>query len=158
MAYALLRRAMTDENLCAVARAAVTGSEELMVLRPVGEFLSASSVDYQSEIRDPGSLAGELPHQQFSEKELELTRALVEATTQEQFDLAQFRDLRAEKMHDLIQQKVAGQKVVTAPEETPPIITLMDALRAIVAQTKGETTGKKKRASAPRKNGRKKTG
>ncbi|MHB8861400.1 MAG: non-homologous end joining protein Ku, partial [Pirellulaceae bacterium] len=161
--YALLHEAIAKEGLYAVAQAVLSGTEELTVLRPVGPLLAVSSVDYESEIRDPQEFVKELVESDFSSKELELTKSLIEATTEEDFDLSQFQDVHATRLRELVEGKVQGKEIVAAPsEELPPVINLMDALRESIAQAKGgrASPGKKRAATARQRKParRKKTG
>jgi len=161
--YALLYEGMVEEKLFALAQVVLSGREELMVLRPVERLLTLSALHYKTEIRQPASFNHELSEQDLSAKELELTRALIQATTAAKFDLGNYRDLYAEKLAELIQAKVAGKEIVVAPtEEAPPVINLMDALRESIAQTTGQQKPKgRKMASSSRQRRparRKKTG
>jgi non-homologous end joining protein Ku len=75
---------------------------------------------------------------------LVLTRELIRASTAKRFDLAKYQDVYTEKLKRLIEAKVAGQEIVAQPVHEPaPIINLMDALKASLANAQGEKPPKK---------------
>lgn len=146
--YGLLVEAMVQEHLYCVAQVVLTGRTEVMVLRPVEGVLTMSALDYEAQVRPASSFADEVEPREFSAKEFELTKALVEATTTDKFDLSAYKDLYNQQLAELIESKVAGKEVVTAPAEQPrQVINLMDALRASVAEAQGK--GKPKARPAP---------
>jgi DNA end-binding protein Ku len=140
--YALLRKVMTEENLCAISQIVLVSQEELMVLRAKDQLLTITELDYASQVRDPEPYAAEAPGDDFSAKELELTRTLVEATTTEEFDFHEYKDVREECFREMIEAKVAGKEIVTPPTEQPQVvINLMEALRESLKKT-GKPRGK----------------
>ena len=142
--YALLHRVLADEQLYGVAQVVLLGKEQIVAVRPAGKLLAMTALSYDSEVKQPAAFEDEISDGQFSDKELELTRMLVEATTAEDFDIGQYKDLYTERLTALVEAKVAGQEIVTPPEEEPAaVINLMDALRASVARTKKAGAAKK---------------
>ena len=68
---------------------------------------------------------------------------MIDDTTQSSFDLTAYPDTYTERLNELIEAKVEGKEVVAAPAmDAPPVINLMDALKASVAQAQ-QQTGKK---------------
>ena len=163
--YSLLCEAMVEKTVYAVGQFVLSGKEQLVVLRPLDGLLAVNTLQYPSELKDPASFHDEIAEVKYSAKELNLTKTLVEATTAEELDLAQYADLYTERLTELIEAKVAGKEIVVPPEEEPAgVINLMDALRASVEQRK-KATGKEKtkrpklaRSTAQRKGKKKKTG
>jgi DNA end-binding protein Ku len=158
--YVLLRQAMQEEDVCGVATVVLSGKEELVLLRPVEDLLAIDSLAYQSQVKAPGVFADEVGQAEFTSKELDLTRSLIEATTTEEFDYSQYKDVYTQRLAKLIEAKVQGKEIVAAPEETPPqVINLMDALKASVEQarkSKKSPTPKTAPSQRQRKPGRKK--
>jgi DNA end-binding protein Ku len=129
--YALLQEAMARESRYAITQVVLSGREELMVLRTMEKVLVLDGLSYKSEVRDAAGFSRQLDEQDFSAKELQLTEALIEASTPGHFDLGQYHDVYAEKLKELIEAKAAGKELVAAPASEPtPVINLMDALRA----------------------------
>ncbi len=135
--YALLRQAMADHNVYAVGQVVISGKEQLVLLRPMEKLLVLETLQYASELKEPAGFEDLVGEPSFSSKELELTKTLVDATTSEELNLAQYQDLYTERLTALVEAKVAGKEVVATPEEeAPAVINLMDALKASIAQTK----------------------
>ena len=64
-----------------------------------------------------------------------LTKTLIDASTLEEFDIAECSDVYTERLTQLIQSKVDGQELVAVPDtEEPKILNLMEALKKGVAQ------------------------
>jgi hypothetical protein len=69
------------------------------------------------------------------EEELALAKTLIEASTPQKLDFAKYQDRYAIRLTELIQKKVAGEGIMAPPaHEQAPVINLMDALRASLAQ------------------------
>ncbi len=136
--YGLLQEAMVKQGLYAVAETVLSGRQELVVLRPVEHILTISSIHYQSQLRDVSEFSTDDDvHDSSSSKEIELTEALIEATTEEHFDLSQYHDVYDDKLRELIESKLAGKEITVAPAEEPrAVINLMDALRESLDQVK----------------------
>ncbi len=142
-AYGLLQEAMAKRSVVGIGTIVLGGRQQLVVLRPVDHILTISGLEYQSELRDASEFTGDLDDQDLSSKELKLTESLIEATTDEHFDAGQFHDDYEEKLHELIEAKVAGKNVAFIPhEKLRPVINMMDALRESLAQAK--RTGRRK--------------
>ena len=64
-------------------------------------------------------------------------------------DLSQYQNSYVEKLKALIEARVEGEELVTPPAEpSPPVINLMDALKASVQQVKKADKPQRKMASA----------
>jgi len=133
--YALLRQAMKQNNLHAVAQVVLAGREQLVLLRPDGEVLIMTVLAHKSEVKSADAFKDEVAETGLSEEELKLTNLLIGATTLKEFDLGGYKDNYKEKLTQLIQLKVEGKEVVQVPSpEEPKIINLMEALKRSVAQ------------------------
>lgn len=135
--YQLLRDAMAEQELHAVAQVILSNKEQLVLVRPLGKLLVMSVLEYASQVKAPESFEDEIADAKVAKQELNLAKRLVGDMTRDDFDLAEYKDLYTERMTELVQAKVEGKEIV-APEETeePAIINLMDALKKSVAQVK----------------------
>jgi DNA end-binding protein Ku len=151
--YALLHKALAEENLCGLAQVVISSREQLVVLRPMEKLLAISVLHYAEELNKPAAYEDELATTEISDQELNLAKTLIEATTSDELSMDQYRDLYNERLTKLIETKVAGQEIVQAPtEEGPTVINLMDALKASVEQTKKKAPAAKTAAQkAPEK-------
>jgi DNA end-binding protein Ku len=137
-AYALLRQALLDGGLCAVAQAVWHGKQQLAVLSAGGRLIVMSLLKYASELKAPSVFEPEVAEvAEFTAEELQLTQTLVQATAARQFDFSQYTNQYQERLAELIEAKVAGRELVAAEVEQPQVvINLMDALRASVAKAR----------------------
>ena len=77
-----------------------------------------------------------------SADELGLLRELIASRTAEDFDLGVYKDTYQEKLAELIEAKVEGKEIFSAPTpDEPEILNLMEALKKSVAMTANTTAG-----------------
>lgn len=133
--YALLRDGMLDRGVEAFAQVVLSGREQLVLLRPVGDLLVMTVLLQDAKVKKPESFEDELVQTECSADEFKLTKTLIDASKFEDFDYAKFKDNYVEKMTEVIQKKVDGEEIVqVAASEAPKIINIMDALKASVAR------------------------
>lgn len=154
--YTLLQKAMTAENVVGIAQAVISNREQLVVLRPMGHLLTASVLNYASEMRKAEEFEADLHEGDVAAAEVKLARTLIMATRMKEPELESYHDLYNERLQELIDAKVAGKQVTTAKKHAPPsTINLMDALRASLqkrAKSAPKTATKKAASSrAPAK-------
>ena len=137
-AYALLRQALLDGGLCAVAQAVWHGKQQLVVLSPRGRLIVMSLLKYAVEVKARWVFEREVPEvAEFTAEELQLTQTLVQAMTARQFDFSRYTNQYQEKLAELIEAKVSGQELVAAEREEPQmVINLLEALKASVAKAR----------------------
>ena len=146
--YGLLRQAMEDDQLCAVARVVLHGKEQVVLLRPAERLIAMSVLSYESQVRHPAAFDDEVVEATFTSDEMKLTKTLIQATTVDEVDLSQYKDEYTAKLTKLIELKVEGKEVVAAPSEAQPVINLMEALKASVARAQGAPAEKPARKMA----------
>jgi DNA end-binding protein Ku len=135
--YAVLLRAMAEEDRYAFAQVVFSGREQIVVVRPVGNLLMMSMLTYANEMKSPSEFQDEAPKVEVSPEELKLAKTLTDALSVDEFDFSEYRDQYTEKLTKLIESKVAGKEIVAPPAEEPPqIINLMEALQKSLAAAK----------------------
>lgn len=138
-AYRLLREAMAQAEVGAVARFSTRGRHQLVLLRQSQGGLMMHSLFHADEVRDFGEIerGDEVT---LKPGEIDLAVQLIGQLASATFEPAQYRDDYRERALALIEQKVAGQEIVVGPALTPKgqIIDLMDALKASLA-ARGKT-------------------
>ena len=141
-AYQLLRTAMTRKDVVAVGRWAAKGKEQLVLIRPYRGGLILHQLFYANEVRAYEDL--DLGHEMdFADVELDLADKLIEQLSTDEFDPEQYEDTFTARVKDLIDQKVAGEEITTAPEQPKAqIIDLFEALKQSLDD--GESDGKSK--------------
>ena len=132
------------------------------MLRPLEKLICMEVLAFKDQVKSPAEFEEEVDGAEFSPDELELPKKLMEATTNEEFDIGQFENVYHDKLQQLIEAKIEGKEIVAMPEEQPEqVINLMDALKASVAQAQDASQAKKvAKSSTKRKSaaGKKKTG
>ncbi len=150
--YAVLLKAMVEENRYAVAQVVFHGKEQLVLVRPLDNLFAMTILDYESQITKPSTFQEEAPSQDAAPDELKLAKTLIEASSTDDFELSAYRDVYTEKLTQLIEAKVAGKEIVAAPaQEHAHVINLMDALQKSVAQLKETKKGAAPAAAKPPK-------
>ena len=151
-AYALLARAMKDQNTVALCKVAIREKEHLATLRLRGDVMVLETMWWPDEIREV-SLSDfdvdELPEPR--KQEVQMAQTLIENLT-EDFDPSQYSDTYREKVMAAVKQKVEGEEITIAEEGEEPaaVVDLMAALKQSVEaskQRKGGDDGGKKPAA-----------
>ncbi len=128
-AFAVIREAMRKEDLAGLARVVVYRRERLLLLRPRGKGLLATTLRYKNEVRDEDSYFDDIPAIKVPGDMLKLATHILE-TKKGEFDPAKFEDRYETALIELMKAKQAGRKPQATPEAKPSnVINLMDALR-----------------------------
>ena len=145
-AYAVLQRAMSEDKVVGIAQAVISNKEQLVLLRPVGRLLTISVLNYDAAIRPAAVFDDDLKETDVSAQEVKLAKTLIDVTAAKHADLEAYHNLYNERMEKLIQAKVAGKEIATAPdnEGLPPALNFMEALKASLSKKKPRTPGSKK--------------
>ena len=148
-AYALLLKALEKKELTALATITIRKKEQLCALRPQDGVLMLETLYYPDEIR--AAREEDLRATRISEREMDMAFALIDLL-QKPFDPEEYKDHYREALEQLIEAKLEGREVVTAPaaKETK-VIDLADALRrSVEAAKKGKPkAAARSRASRP---------
>jgi DNA end-binding protein Ku len=162
--YALLVKAMEEQNRVAIARFVMRSKQYLSVLRADDGILVLATMVYADEVNDPAALVelDDVDDVEVSDRELRMARQLVDSLTEE-FDPGKFEDTYRNRVLDLIERKAAGEEVLAPPTPVAEtqLVDLMAALEESVREAKesrkrhptakdeGEAAGE--RAKAPTK-------
>jgi DNA end-binding protein Ku len=163
--YVLLLEAMKETGMAAIGKFVRQGAEHFCLIRPKGDALALETLFLAEDVRAENEIEDAVSEIEVKEAELDLARQVIASLVGE-FDAAELdsdyrRDLRA-----LLEAKLAGEEI-TAPapaEPTAPVVDLMEALRASVAEvqqskdkkapakkTKAASSGGSRRKVAARK-------
>jgi DNA end-binding protein Ku len=143
--YVLLLEAMKETGMAAVGKFVRQGAEHFCLIRPKGDALALETLFLTEDVRSQAEVEEAVQEVEVKEPELELARQVI-ASLVANFDPEELtseyrRDLRA-----LLEAKLAGEEI-SAPEPveaSAPVVDLMEALRASVAEAQG---GKPKKAA-----------
>jgi DNA end-binding protein Ku len=150
--YVLLLEAMKETGMAAIGKFVRQGVEHFSLIRPKGDALALETLFLAEDVRSQAEIEEAVQEVEVKEAELELARQVI-ASLVADFDPEELtsdyrRDLRA-----LLEAKLAGEEIaVPEPaEEKAPVVDLMEALRASVAdvqQSKKPAAKKTKAASS----------
>lgn len=144
-AFAVIREAMRDKKMAALARVVLAKREHVIMLQPWDKGLMGTTLRYPYEIRDSKDYFDEIPEVKVAPDMLKLAEHILESKKAD-FDPSQFVDHYEEAVVDMIRKKRAGvpaepQKV---PTTAPNVVSLMDALRRSISEERGAKAAPKK--------------
>src|SRR5213596_3967602 len=122
--YVLLLEAMKETNTAAVGKFVRQGAEHFCLIRPKGNSLALETLFLAEDVRSQAEIEEAVEEIDVKEAELELVSDYR-------------RDLKA-----LLEAKLAGEEIAApepVEEEAAPVVDLMAALRASVAEAQGKT-------------------
>jgi DNA end-binding protein Ku len=130
--YAVLQAAMKKENVVGIAQVVISNREQLVVLRPVGKLLTVSVLHYNASIRPTTAFDDDLTEADVSAQEVKLAKMLIDTTRADDPALDEYENLYNDRLEALVQAKIAGGEIATpaADVSSPPVINIMDALKA----------------------------
>lgn len=139
-AYALLRAAMEQTEKIAVAQVTMRNRQSLAVIRLYEHCIMLETIFYPDEVR-PVSQVPALPEATvpLAENELKMATELIGNMTVP-FDPAKYTDEYRVELQKMIEKKLEGQEIATAPTVARTnVIDLMQALKESLASTAGTT-------------------
>lgn len=149
-ALTLLARAMDDENVAALAEAVLFRRNRVLLIRPSGKALVATTLNFSYEVRSQTSVFKSIPDIEFDEEMLELAGHIIEKRAGT-FDPADYSDRYNDALAELVKAKIEGREIAKQPSRREDnIIDLKEALR----RSAGAGDGKKATVAgrkAPRK-------
>jgi DNA end-binding protein Ku len=133
--YVLLLEAMKETGTAAVGKFVRQGAEHFCLIRAKGDALALETLFLAEDVRSEAEIEAAVAELEVKEAELDLARQVIGSLASE-FDPEELtsdyrRDLRA-----LLEAKLAGEELAV-PEpvaEKAPVVDLMEALRASVAE------------------------
>jgi DNA end-binding protein Ku len=163
-AFAVIRDAMSKEDLVGLARVVLYRRERILMLQPRGKGLMATSLRYNNEVRAQDSYFDEIPGVKVPSDMLDLAVHILKSK-KAKFDPDKFEDRYESALSNLIRAKQAGKPAPKLSDPKPSnVVNLMDALRKSVNAEKdgksatprstraghGRTTHSRKRATTTR--------
>jgi DNA end-binding protein Ku len=134
--YALLLKALEKKGLTAIATITMRNKEQLCAIRARHGVVMLETLYYPDEVRK--DVGVDLDQVKVSEKELDMAFTLIELL-QKPFEPEEYHDHYREALEQVIEAKLEGKEVVTAPAAgDSKVIDLADALRqSVEAARKG---------------------
>jgi len=147
--YGVLVDALRHAGKGALGRVVLSGSRQLVLVRPAGRVLALDVLHFPAQVRLAASWEADVVMSAATPEERALAAQLI-ALASGPADWARYRDTSAEELAALLQAKVADQPPPAAAEEPAAILQLLDALQQSVAAadngTPAPAKGRKPRA------------
>ena len=132
--YVLLLRAMQETQMAAIGTFVLWGKENLCLIRALGDALALETLFYAEDLRSRAEIDETVGETDVKEPELGMARQLVESLVAE-FEPSEFRNEYRDQLRAMLEAKLAGKEIAKPEPVTPaPVVDLMEALRASVAQ------------------------
>lgn len=135
-AYSLLTQALQESGKIGIGKVVLRDREEVVLIAPLEGGLVLYKLRTPQELRKITDVP-QLEKIEPNKEELKLSVSLVEsmATSLEEVDL---KDHYREALRELVEAKIAGRQVISAPEEEKPVVDIMTALRQSIEKTKAQ--------------------
>lgn len=146
-AFVLIRDGLRDKGVVAIAQAVLFRRLRTMLIRPHGDGLVGTTLNFDYEVRSADDAFKDIPERKIEGEMLDLAKHII-ATRAGEFDISAFDDRYEAALAELVKAKIEGRKIKPAPRvrETAPS-DLLEALR----KSAGAKAAAKKAAPAPRK-------
>jgi DNA end-binding protein Ku len=134
--YSLLSQALKTSGKVGIGKVVLRDREEVVMIAGQDGGLMLHKLRNPSEIRRIDSVP-QIEKKDLNKDELKLSISLVESMTStlKELDLT---DRYRDALRELIEAKVAGKEIVSAPEVEKPVVDIMTALRQSIEQTKAK--------------------
>ena len=143
--YALLLRMLAETGRVGIGRFVLRTKPHLVALRPMEGVLALETLFFGDEVRDAAPLLSGLGREAVTQREIDISKQLVEALAME-WDPSQFADEYREGLMRMIAERTP-ERIEEEPSVEPrqSIEDLMDALRRSVEQAKAAKKPKRRR-------------
>jgi DNA end-binding protein Ku len=134
--YSLLSEALKASGRVGVGKVVLRDREEAVMVAPADGGIMLYKLRQPNEVRKMDAVP-QLEHKEVNKDELKLSLSLVEsmASSLKELDLT---DHYRDALREIIEAKIAGREIVSAPEEEKPVIDIMTALRESIEQAKAK--------------------
>lgn len=159
-AFALIREGMKKSNVAALAETVLFRRMRTVLIRPEGQGLVATTLNYDYEVRSAEEAFSDVPDVKLKGEMLELAEHIIN-TKKGRFDPKGFDDRYDAALAEVVKAKIEGRKIKPVkPKSEGKVIDLMEALRQSAGKSEKPSKRKTKKAAAARKPaaGRRKAG
>jgi DNA end-binding protein Ku len=155
--YALLTKALEESEYVAIAKLTMHNREYTVFLRPHSGGMMLHTMYYAEEVRQVEEFGA--PDVELKDAEVKVAHQLIAALAAD-WDPEKYHDTFQDNLKNLIQTKLEGGKIaeVEKPRKLAPVVDLMSALKASLAEMEGKkkpaaTTHRAPAASGKRSRG-----
>jgi DNA end-binding protein Ku len=141
-AFAVIREAIRNEGMVALAKIVFTSREHIIALEARGKGMVGVTLRYPYEVRAENDYFEDIEDEKIPKDMLDLAVHIVNTKTGH-FNPEHFKDQYEDALKDLLRKKQKGEKIEKTKEGAPSnVVNLMDALRQSVKEDGGRATGK----------------
>jgi DNA end-binding protein Ku len=135
--YALLTKALEESEYVAIAKLTMHNREYTVFLRPHEGGMMLHTMYYAEEVRKVEEFGA--PDVELKDAEVKVAHQLIEALAAD-WDPEKYHDSFQDNLKNLIQTKLEGGKIaeVEKPKKLAPVVDLMSALKASLAEMEGK--------------------
>ncbi len=131
-AYQLLVKTMEEAGRAAIAKLTMHQREYLVIIRPRAHGLTLHTMYFADEMRQVPEY-GQTDDVNVKPEEVKLAKQLVESLATD-FEPQKYHDEDQERLKVLLDAKLKGQEIATAPQpQLAPVIDMMEALKKSLA-------------------------
>ncbi|MBL8691833.1 MAG: Ku protein [Rhodospirillaceae bacterium] len=147
--FALIRKAMTEKKVIGIARTVLFRRSRILLLRPTGPGLTASTLHFDYEVRSADEVFSDVSRQTLSKEMVDLAKHII-STKRGKFEPGKLDDRYEGALAELIKAKQQGKeiKVPPKPAHGGNVVDLLDALRKSAGKRSGHA---EPRSAASRK-------
>lgn len=139
-ALTLLAKAMEDENVVALGEAVLFRRNRMLLIRPSGKALVATTLNFSYEVRAESTVFKSIPDIQFDDEMLELAGHIIK-TRAGTFDPSDYSDRYNDALAELVKAKIEGREIQRRPApKQDNVIDLKEALRRSANAEGGKKT------------------
>jgi DNA end-binding protein Ku len=148
--YALLTKAMEESEYVAIAKLTMHNREYTVFLRPHEGGMMLHTMYYEEEVRKVEGFGA--PDVELKPAEVKVAHQLIEALAGE-WEPEKYHDTFQDNLKKLIETKLEGGTVeaVEKPKKLAPVVDLMSALKASLAEMEGKKKPAAKAGATPAK-------
>jgi DNA end-binding protein Ku len=134
--YSLLTEALKASGKVGVGKVVLRDREEVVMISPLDGGLVLYKLRNPAELRKIETVP-QLESKEINKEELKLSVSLVESMSSNLKEL-DLTDHYRDALREMIEAKIAGKQIVTAPEEEKPFVDIMTALKESIERTKAQ--------------------
>lgn len=148
--FCLIREALRAKKSAAIANTVLFRRVRTVLIRPHGDGLIASTLNFDYEVRSADDAFEDMPELELKGEMLDLATHII-GTKKGKFDPSKFDDRYEDALAELVKAKLEGRKIERKPEpEKDKVVDLMEALRQS-AGALGKAPAKSKAKAKPTK-------
>ena len=134
--YSLLTQALKTSGKVGVGKVVLRDREEAVMISPLDKGLVLYKLRSPNELRKIDAVP-QLEAADVNKDELKLSISLIDSMSSHLKEL-DLKDRYSDALREMIDAKVAGKEIVSAPEEEKPAVDIMTALKQSIERTKSQ--------------------